>query len=59
MDMRRNVYMILFCLLTSVMGADCARAQEKHLKKYGSAEGLYVYEDFRGESREDLRGFRP
>ena len=29
MDMRRNVYMILFCLLTSVMGADCARAQEK------------------------------
>ena len=29
MDMRRNVYMILFCLLTSVMGADFALAQEK------------------------------
>ena len=64
MDMRRNVYMILFCLLTSVMGADCARAQEKASEKNmevlgKAAQGLYVQGDFVRESREDLRGFRP
>lgn len=51
--------MVLFCLLILVMGAVVSGLRKKHPKKYGSAEGLYVYEDFRGESREDLRGFRP
>ena len=42
MDMRRNVYMILFCLLTSVMGADCARAQEKAYEKNMEVPKVYM-----------------
>ena len=43
MDMRRNVYMILFCLLTSVMGADCARAQEKASEKNMEVPKVYMF----------------
>ena len=50
MDMRRNVYMILFCLLTSVMGADCARAQEKASEKNMEVPKVYMFTKISAEN---------
>lgn len=50
MDMRRNVYMILFCLLTSVMGADCARAQEKAYEKNMEVPKVYMFTKISAEN---------
>ena len=50
MDMRRNVYMILFCLLTSVMGADCARAQEKASEKNMEVPKVYMFKEISPEN---------
>ena len=50
MDMRRNVYMILFCLLTSVMGADCARAQEKASEKNMEVQKVYMFPKISAEN---------
>ena len=50
MDMRRNVYMILFCLLTSVMGADCARAQEKASEKNMEVPKVYMFKKISAEN---------
>ncbi len=50
MDMRRNVYMILFCLLTSVMGADCARAQEKASEKNMDVPKVYMFTKISAEN---------
>ncbi|HJF70358.1 MAG TPA: DUF362 domain-containing protein [Butyricimonas virosa] len=48
--MRRNVYMILFCLLTSVMGADCARAQEKASEKNMEVPKVYMFTKISAEN---------
>ncbi|RGL87081.1 DUF362 domain-containing protein [Butyricimonas virosa] len=48
--MRRNVYMILFCLLTSVMGADCARAQEKAYEKNMEVPKVYMFTKISAEN---------
>ena len=50
MDMRRNVYMIFFCLLTSVMGADCARAQEKASEKNMEVPKVYMFTKISAEN---------
>ena len=50
MDMRRNVYMILFCLLTSVMGADCVRAQEKASEKNMEVPKVYMFTKISAEN---------
>lgn len=50
MDMRRNVYMILFCFLTSVMGADCARAQEKASEKNMEVPKVYMFTKISAEN---------
>lgn len=50
MDMRSNVYMILFCLLTSVMGADCARAQEKASEKNMEVPKVYMFTKISAEN---------
>ena len=50
MDMRRNVCMILFCLLTSVMGADCARAQEKASEKNMEVPKVYMFTKISAEN---------
>ena len=50
MDMRRKVYMILFCLLTSVMGADCARAQEKASEKNMEVPKVYMFTKISAEN---------
>ena len=50
MDMRRNVYMILFCLLTSVMGADCARAQERASEKNMEVPKVYMFTKISAEN---------
>ena len=50
MDMRRNVYMILFCLLTSVMGVDCARAQEKASEKNMEVPKVYMFTKISAEN---------
>ena len=50
MDMRRNVYMILFCLLTSVMGAECARAQEKASEKNMEVPKVYMFTKISAEN---------
>ena len=50
MDMRRNVYMILFCLLTYVMGADCARAQEKAYEKNMEVPKVYMFTKISAEN---------
>lgn len=50
MYMRRNVYMILFCLLTSVMGADCARAQEKASEKNMEVPKVYMFTKISAEN---------
>ena len=50
MDMRRNVYMILFCLLTSVMGADCARPQEKASEKNMEVPKVYMFTKISAEN---------
>ena len=50
MDMRRNVYMILFCLLTSVMGTDCARAQEKASEKNMEVPKVYMFTKISAEN---------
>ena len=50
MDMRRNVYMTLFCLLTSVMGADCARAQEKAYEKNMEVPKVYMFTKISAEN---------
>lgn len=50
MDMRRNVYMILFCLLTSVMGADCVRAQEKASEKNMEVSKVYMFTKISAEN---------
>ena len=50
MDMRRNGYMILFCLLTSVMGADCARAQEKASEKNMEVPKVYMFTKISAEN---------
>lgn len=50
MDMRRNVYMILFCLLTSVMGADCVRAQEKASGKNMEVPKVYMFTKISAEN---------
>ncbi|HAM84682.1 MAG TPA: ferredoxin [Butyricimonas sp.] len=48
--MRRNVYMILFCLLTSVMGADCVRAQEKASEKNMEVPKVYMFTKISAEN---------
>ncbi len=50
MDMRSNVYMILFCLLTSVMGADCVRAQEKASEKNMEVPKVYMFTKISAEN---------
>lgn len=50
MDMRRNVYMILFCLLTSVMGVDCVRAQEKASEKNMEVPKVYMFTKISAEN---------
>ena len=50
MDMRRNVYMTLFCLLTSVMGADCVRAQEKASEKNMEVPKVYMFTKISAEN---------
>ena len=50
MDMRRNVYMILFCLLTSVMGADCARKKKKASEKNMEVPKVYMFTKISAEN---------
>lgn len=42
--------MILFCLLTSVMGADCARAQEKASEKNMEVPKVYMFTKISAEN---------
>ena len=42
--------MILFCLLTSVMGADCARAQEKASEKNMQVPKVYMFTKISAEN---------
>lgn len=42
--------MILFCLLTSVMGADCARAQEKAYEKNMEVPKVYMFTKISAEN---------
>ena len=50
MDMRRNVYIILFCFLAAVMGADCARAQEKAYEKNMEVPKVYMFTKISAEN---------
>lgn len=50
MDMRRNVYMILSCLLISVIGADCVRAQEKASGENTEVPKVYMFKKISAEN---------